>query len=63
MYRVIEHADKVELRIKAGSVGWIGFFDRKDEKEMERLKQIRNTLETYGACEVLTTMPDEFFMT
>lgn len=58
MYRIIEHPDHVEVRIKAGSVAWVGTFSKDDPK----LKQVKELLKTYEAVEVLSTMPDELFM-
>ena len=59
LYRVIEHPDKYEVRIKAGSIAWKGTFDKKDPK----LEELKKLLDTYQAVEVASTMADEVFLT
>jgi len=61
IYRVIRRKDgKVEIRAKAGMLAWKGEFDAEDERE--KIDQIIKTLESYGAIEVVDTMPDEEFI-
>ena len=61
VYRVIRRKDGViEIRAKAGMLAWKGEFD--EEKERELLDVVIKTLQSYGAIEVIDTMPDEEFI-
>ena len=58
LYRIIEHDDVVEVRIKAGRIGWEGSFKKDDP----RLEELRKLLDTYGGVEVKDAKPDELFL-
>ena len=58
LYQIVNLGDKVELRVKAGMLGWTGVFDKNDAE----LKRILKKLEDYDAVKVVKSMPDELFM-
>ncbi|RLF04664.1 MAG: hypothetical protein DRK00_06210 [Thermoprotei archaeon] len=58
LYRTVDHGDRIELRVKAGRLGFQGFF-RKDNPE---LKEILEKLRAYGAVKVERTVPDKVFL-
>jgi len=56
LYREYKLDDEVELRIKAGKIGWVGRFNSKDPE----YKRIMNWLEL-NAIRVRETVGDENF--
>jgi len=61
VYRIIKRKDGyVEIRAKAGMLAWKGEFH--EDREKEQLDEIIKTLQSYGAIEVIDTMPDEEFI-